>query len=137
MSASLFTPRGLFAATTRADRWLCVGLIAVSFVLAGLARAPQNGRGVAVVTVGRAQVAALPLDRDVDDQVVRGRLGDVHLAVRDGAVRVTSSSCRNKVCVGMGSKRHRGEVLACVPNELIVRIVGGEPDADLPDAVSR
>jgi hypothetical protein len=136
VSASLFTPRGVFAATTWADRTLCVGLIAVSVVLGGLARAPHDRGAVAVVTVGREQVAALPLDQDVDT-VVRGRHGDVHLAVRDGAVRVTSSSCRNKVCVGMGSKRRRGEIIACVPNELVVRIVGGEPAPDVPDAVSR
>lgn len=136
MSAGLFTPRGLFAATTWGDRALCVALIALSFVLGGVARAPRDGAALALVNVGREQVAVLPLDRD-DALVVHGRVGEVRLEVKAGAVRVTQSSCRNKVCVGMGAKGHRGEVIACVPNELIVRIVGGETDPGVPDAVSR
>jgi hypothetical protein len=136
VSAGLFTLRGLVAATTWADRALCLGLLAASFAVAGLARAPVDGAAVALVTVSREQVAALPLSRD-GVAVVHGRIGDVRLEVRDGAVRVAASSCRNKVCVAMGAKRRRGEVIACVPNDLVVRVVGGAAAPDVPDAVSQ
>jgi hypothetical protein len=136
VSDSLFTLRGLLRATTAADRALCLGLLAISLLVPSLARTAGEGPPRAIVTVGREQVAVLPLDEG-GDTTVRGRLGEVRLRVEGGAVRVVASGCPRHVCVAEGAKRRAGEMIACVPNELLVRIVGGPRDADAPDAVTR
>ena len=81
MTARLFTPRGLWSATTWADRALCVALIAFSFLLPALVRPPSEGPAEAIVTVGRTEVLRLPLDRYAT-RTVQGRLGPVRLEVR-------------------------------------------------------
>jgi len=52
-------------------------------------------------------------------------------------IRITETGCSQKICVAMGAKRAPGEILACVPNALIVELEGGGFDPDAPDAVSR
>jgi hypothetical protein len=131
-----FTPRGLLDAMTPADRILSVALLAIAVALPVLARPAPDGPRRAIVTVGRATVVELPLDRDAGI-TVHGRLGDVRLAVEEGAIRVAASGCPQKVCLRSGARRHAGEILACVPNELVVRLVGeASADADPVDAVT-
>ncbi|MDX2481262.1 MAG: NusG domain II-containing protein [Desulfuromusa sp.] len=60
-----------------------------------------------------------------------GPLGITVLQIENGAVRVLSSPCSQKVCVRMGEARHTGDLLACVPNQLVIRIEG---DSDGEDA---
>ncbi len=139
MSADPFRLRALLAATTWADRALCVALVVLALLAPRLARPPGDGPLRAVVTVGRSEAAVLPLDRDADI-TVRGCLGDVTIAVRHGEVRVVSSSCAQQVCVATGAKHQPGDLIACVPNEVLVRVRGGTaspPRAGEPDAVTR
>lgn len=139
MSGDAFGLRGLLGATTWADRGLCVVLVAAALLAPRLARPAGDGPPRAVVTVGRDEVAVLPLANDAEI-VVHGRAGDVTVAVRDGAVRIAASSCAQQVCVATGAKRERGDLIACVPNEVLVRLRGGERAARRegePDAVTR
>jgi len=136
VSASPFTLRGLRAETTAADRVLSAALVVFALLAPMLARSRDDGPPRAVVTVGRSEVAVLPLDRDAV-VTVRGRRGDVRLRIENGAVRVTASECPQHVCIAQGAKRRPGEMIACVPNELLVRVLGGPPAPDVPDAVSR
>ncbi len=139
MSADPFRLRALVAAMTWADRALCVGLVALALLAPRLARPVGDGPLRAVVTVGRDEAAVLPLDRDAE-VTVHGRLGDVIVAVRGGAVRVVSSPCAQQVCVATGAKRDPGDLIACVPGEVLVRVRGGDGAArrpGTPDAVTR
>ncbi len=141
MTTPLDSPAAVLRATTRADRLLCAAILLGSLALALGGRAPAAPAGRALVVVGRALRAELPLDRD-DVRTFSGSAGTVEVTVRGGAVAVTRSSCPHQVCVSMGWKRRSGEVIACVPNELLVRVEGGAaprgaPGAEVPDAVTR
>ena len=78
----------------------------------------------------------MPLDRDAF-LPLHGTLGPIELEVRDGAIAVVRSDCPNHLCIAMGWKRAAGEVLACVPNALVVRIEGGAARDHAPDAITR
>lgn len=69
------------------------------------------------------RIEALPLaeDRQLD---VHGALGVSHIEVKQAQVRFTSSPCSNKVCIHGGWLKHAGETLACLPNQVSVRILG-------------
>ncbi|HUP92782.1 MAG TPA: NusG domain II-containing protein [Solimonas sp.] len=73
--------------------------------------------------VGRYDLAQ---DRDVS---VQGPRGTSHLRIEAGRVRFLDSPCRNRVCVHSGWLSHAGEVAACLPNRVSVRLLGGEKDA--------
>ncbi len=57
---------------------------------------------------------------------VKGELGDSVFEIKDQQVRFTHSPCQNKVCIHYGWLTHSGEVMACIPNHIVVEIVGGK-----------
>jgi hypothetical protein len=136
VTAPLASPRALWSATTAADRLVSIGLIVLSVVLAAALRFSSSAPDRAIVTVDGAEVARLAL-AESGRTVVEGRLGPVLIEVADGGVRVAESGCPQRLCVAMGTKRHAGEVLACVPNAVVVRLEGGREDPSVPDAVTR
>jgi hypothetical protein len=119
---------------TPADGVVAVGVLVLAGGLAAASQLPSRHSGSAIVTVGRQVVLEVPLGRDAE-HVVAARRGKVTLAVEGGAIRVSRSGCPQQICVRMGAKRRPGELLACVPNALVVKLAGVDPDA--PDAVTR
>ena len=84
------------------------------------------------VLLGDAVIEELPLSAD---RQLRLRDVGMTLEVKDGRVRVVESDCPNKVCVHTGWIALSGEVIACVPNRVIIRIDG--PEEPLLDAIVR
>lgn len=101
--------------------------IALAFVRlwAGAAGTPSH----AVVYVGDAAFASLPLDQDQTLRVP-GRLGDSLIAVEGGGVRFVDSPCSHKLCMRAGLLRQRHEAAACVPNRVSVGLSGGQSEYD-------
>ncbi|MGK2943773.1 MAG: NusG domain II-containing protein [Desulfuromonadales bacterium] len=84
-----------------------------------IATAPAGSR--VVVTSGEQVRFTAPLGQP-RSVVLDGPLGQTHLVIDDQGVRITESSCRQKICVAMGPASHTGDLLACVPNRILVRI---------------
>lgn len=55
---------------------------------------------------------------------VTGKFGDVRIQIREGRVGVVSADCPNKVCVRTGWRSLAGESIICVPNRVLVKILG-------------
>ena len=66
---------------------------------------------------------------------VRGPLGLTRIEIREGRVRIASSPCPLKICQRAGWIDSAGEIIVCLPNEVVVRLPGSA-DRDL-DALSR
>jgi len=120
--------------TTLLDRVVVAVLLGVClalFVAIGLRPA---GESIQVLRDGKVVYSApLSAEQTVD---LNGPLGETRLAIHNGQARILSSPCPSKVCIGMGAIRHHGEIIACVPNHLLVSVIGGkkagqEPDYDL------
>jgi len=136
MTGPLSSPRALLRALTPGDAAVCGLVLLGALALAAFVRGGAHGATRAVVTVGRDEVAVLSLAAP-GVTTVEGKLGPVVLEVKGGAIRVTKSGCPHHVCIAMGAKSRSGDLLACAPNGLVVRLAGGAPGADAPDAVSR
>jgi hypothetical protein len=54
------------------------------------------------------------------------RIGPVRLEVGEGAARVLSSPCPNKICVKTGKIAHVHGEIVCVPAHLLIVIEGAE-----------
>ena len=65
---------------------------------------------------------------------VEGPLGTTFIEIQDGAARVISSPCAEKICVKRGTLDAGGDWTACLPNRIFIRITGDEK-ADI-DALS-
>ena len=76
-----------------------------------------------LVNSGEQTLFVAPLDRPQVAEL-SGPLGMTRFEIKQGGVRVLSSPCPNKICIGLGEARHSGDLLACVPNRLVFRIEG-------------
>ncbi len=127
--------KGLWRRTTWLDRGLVALLLGVtlaSFLL--LAGAPAGAR--VVVERDGATIFAAPLDQDREVRL-QGTLGEALLVIEGGRVCIREAPCSNRVCIGMGKVSRSGDLLACVPNGLLVRIEGAAPGEKDYDLLSR
>jgi len=60
---------------------------------------------------------------------------DFDIFIEDGKIRFQESNCPDQVCVNTGFVHRAGEIAACVPAGVLVRIVG-EYKADDPDFIA-
>jgi hypothetical protein len=61
---------------------------------------------------------------------IHGELGDSVLNIEDGKIRFAQSPCKGKVCIHRGWLQYSGEVMACLPNKVIVKLDGGQARFD-------
>ncbi|MBM2839917.1 MAG: hypothetical protein HW412_445 [Bacteroidetes bacterium] len=54
---------------------------------------------------------------------VSGAEGALTIEIRGGRVAVTEAECPNHVCVRTGWRSRGGDVIVCVPNKVVVRIL--------------
>lgn len=124
--------RAIWRRTRPLDRLVVALLLATCAALLVLLAPGAPGRTVIVERDGQVIFTA-PLDRD-RTFAVTGPLGVTRLAIRHGSVRVASSPCPHQVCVGMGAIDRVGQLLACVPNRLLIRIRGPQPARQEPES---
>lgn len=118
------------------DRWLVGALFLLALGLLFLLGPEQRGRRLVVERDGQVIFVA-PLDQPRQVRL-KGPLGETELEIREGKACILSSPCSHKVCIGMGRIAAAGELLACVPNHLLVRIEGEPPEEnDDYDLLSR
>jgi len=101
---------------------LLLGVVASFFLID---QRPQGAR--LVVEQGGRVVFTAPL-RDDRTVVLPGPHGETVVTIRHGRACVAAASCPNKVCMGMGEVSRRGELIACVPNALLLHIEGDAGD---------
>jgi len=89
-----------------------------------------------VVSSGDRVVFVAPLNQK-RQVAIAGPLGMTRLQIANGGVRVLSSPCPKKICIGMGEARNSGDLLACVPNRLVIRVEGGVQKKGGYDLLSR
>jgi len=108
---------------------LCAAVIALAVPEAAGGRPAR-----AEVQAAGNVVTTLDLARDGVSEVA-GPLGVTRIEVRNGRVRVLSSPCPRQACRHGGWIGAAGEMLVCIPNEVVVRLPGQRSGAS--DAVAR
>jgi hypothetical protein len=109
---------------TEGDAVLAAGMLILAAVLFFTAGRDYGARRHVVVEVSGARVLELPLDSDVT-RTVRGPRGETVVCVEGSRVCIIESACPNHYCIRMGSISHTGEIIVCVPNQVLVTIRGG------------
>ncbi len=105
---------------------LAVGLVFLLVVL--LTNKP--GASVVVEVAGK-KVASYPLDKDAT-YTIQGKDGGSNvLVIKDGYAYIKEASCPDGLCINMGKIRKTSQSVICLPNQVVVKIVGGEQDADI------
>lgn len=116
--------------------WLVV-LVLLLTSLAGVAWVAAMPEGSRVlVTSGEQLSFVAPLDQP-RSVAIDGPLGQTQLVIDEQGVRIVDSPCPSKICVGMGPAKHTADLLACVPNRILVRIDSTSGEESSYDLLSR
>ncbi|NLZ77849.1 MAG: NusG domain II-containing protein [Spirochaetales bacterium] len=101
---------------------LIIVLCATAVVLFIFAQGQDTGSGyLSVQTADGIYRYSLKSDRSI---VVKGPLGDTHIEIREGKARIVDSACPNKTCTIQSPIDRSGSFIACLPNHVLLTIVG-------------
>lgn len=118
-----------FAVKT-ADLVLVGGLLVVATVLFLVLFFGSSRSAAAEVSVDGKVIMTLPLDTDTVVTIDGVNGGKNTLVIGYRRAWVTEASCPDKVCVRHHAVRKMGQTIICLPNKVVVRIVGGLPSVD-------
>lgn len=115
---------------------LVIAAAVASIVLVSRASAGEKG-SLAIVEVNGKEIRRLELSNGQPYRTltVQGALGPSTVAAEDGRVWMIESTCRDKLCIGMGAIESSGQSIVCLPNRVVVRVTGNRSPSDV-DAVT-
>jgi hypothetical protein len=107
-----------------------MGIVAASAIWA---YGPKSGDAKVVIKAqGGEWIYPLSTDREIK---VPGPLGETLVGIHNKTVRIEDSPCPNKTCVAAGAISEAGQWIACLPNQVLVRVEGGAEDAGIDASV--
>ena len=112
----------------RADIILALAILTVAlsvFLIISLTR--SEGTHVRV-TLGGEEIALLSLAEDGEYSL---NDGSNMLVIENGAASVRSADCPDGLCVRQRKISRSGERIVCLPNRIVIEVIGGEADTDL------
>lgn len=116
---------------TVGDVILVIVIIAMAiFSLISIAATKRAGQWVRIEVAGSLhQQCNLWQGQEL---TVNGPRGKTIIRIDAGTVQVTYSDCPDQICVKTGKIRHAGEMIVCVPNQVVVKIEGAHrPSLDV------
>ncbi len=116
--------------------WLVV-LLLLTTSLGGIVSIAAMSEGSRVlVTCGDELCFTAPLD-EPRTFAIDGPLGQTKLVIDEQGARIVESPCPRKICVSMGVAKNTADLLACVPNRILVHIDGSSGKEVSYDLLSR
>lgn len=107
----------------RNDWILITAVLAVAVIFLGIqCLRPQQKDGMAVVSVDGEAFGSWPLSKDDTVEIGSGN----RLVIEAGRADMVWADCPDQLCVHQKPISREGESLICLPNKVVVSIVGGE-----------
>lgn len=82
-------------------------------------------------------IATLPLDVDTVYNIETNSKITNTVEIKDGEASVTYADCPDQICVNHAPVSLAGESIICLPNEVVVSVVGSDGNESQPDGVAR
>ncbi len=118
---------------SKQDLWIIFAVIALgllawlAFALFGMG---TTGEAVqAVITVDGKVVETVKLDQS-QTITIQGAAYPCIVETKPGQIRMLEAPCPDQICVKTGWISHGGQVIACVPNRVVIKIVAEESPVD-------
>ena len=93
--------------------------------------AAGGGEAVLEITSGSSVYGVYPLNEDREISIEDKNT----VIIKDGQVFMAEADCPDKLCVNSKPISSRGQSIVCLPNRIVLKIIGEETRDDLPDAV--
>ncbi|MDO4269072.1 MAG: NusG domain II-containing protein [Eubacteriales bacterium] len=97
-------------------------IAAAGFLVNNIIRHSGSKGPVVEVSAEGTVISSTPLSEDLDLVIQGAGGGTNHLIVKDGMAWIGEATCPDKVCIHQGKISLPGELLVCLPNQVIVMI---------------
>ena len=114
----------------KSDILLLGGLVLVGVVFAMLLMLTRQQGAQVQVSVSGTVTACYPLERDGVYSIAAENGGTNLLVIADGKAHMEEATCPDGLCVNMGSINKNGQSIVCLPNQVVVEVIGGEEAQD-------
>ncbi|KXZ40323.1 hypothetical protein SAMN05661008_00124 [Alkalithermobacter thermoalcaliphilus JW-YL-7 = DSM 7308] len=92
----------------------------------------ENEKYIQIVVDGNVYKTIHLKDKNYSQQIkVNTVYGENTVLVHDFGVSVTSSNCKDQICVKTGHITKKGQIIACLPHRLYVKITGKQEKVDV------
>lgn len=120
-----------------------IGILAIVFIGIVIAVAfmwdgggdDYNGITYAKITVDGEHYQTLELTAELREVEISTERGYNLIRIHDKSVQIVDADCPDKLCIHMGTIRKVGERVVCLPNRVLVEIVGQAGEGDGIDAI--
>jgi hypothetical protein len=88
----------------------------------------DSSEKVAIIIVNNIEMYRIsPFeDRNI---IVNGTIDKSHIQVKNAQISIIEAPCRHKICIKMGKISKAGETLICVPNRIVIQILGNNSNS--------
>ncbi len=86
---------------------------------------PETENTLAVITVDGKAYKTIDLKSAKGEEI---QVGNMLIYADNGEIWVLHSDCPDKLCENTGKIKRAGQVIACVPNKVVITIKGVEAD---------
>ncbi len=107
---------------------VCLLLVLVASALLVFKIGKTQGNSVEVLSGGE-KIFSLPLSENTE-RIIESKNGTNILVIKNGKASVRSASCPDKICANHNAVFRVGETIVCLPNELVIRVVGEDSGLD-------
>lgn len=119
---------------TKHDKILIIAILAFSMLSYLICFLINQGDAplTAQISVNGNIVTEINLNHPGSNQVIKisGPLGTSVAEIKSGAIRMKFSPCPDRYCMETGWIDQPGQVIACVPNQIIIKIVADKNSVD-------
>ena len=98
---------------------------------------PAEGKEMVRIISNGEEFGIYPLEKDAEIDIDREEHHNI-VIIQDSTVHMDYSNCKNQICVHEGQISDKGETIVCLPNYVIVEIIGsgeGGEDDEAVDAI--
>lgn len=121
------------------DRILILVVAIVTIVLIAIhywpSDNPTQGPLYANISIDGKLLQKIELTNDIQEFEIKTDRGYDLLRVSEFGIQVVASDCPQKICMSYGQINKPGEIIVCLPNRMLVEIIGSNPSDIQIDAI--
>ena len=116
---------------------LALLIVAMTLFVVDITKASNDdGNKTVVVSIDGKKEAEYPLNKDGTYLIYGSHLGTNKLVIKDSEAYIEEASCPDKQCMKQGKISKAGEMLVCLPNRVVIKIVDANEEEPIIDGVS-
>jgi len=116
---------------------LALLIVAMTLFVVDITKASNDdGNKTVVISIDGEKKSEYPLKEDGVYLLEGSHLGTNKLVIKDGKAYIEEASCPDKQCMKQGKISKAGEMLVCLPNRVVIKIVDANKEEPIIDGVS-